>query len=119
MAQAPSMDTTGVPVDCYRSTLYTADELYDAPAHADSLDQRTHTWALRPPSPRDSLAQALHDHAIDEALTGWLTGGSRVGGVGGSALVRSQRAYAEAARLGRVLGPPSRVARGGGPGARE
>src|SRR3954451_17074923 len=119
MAQAPSMDTTGVPVDCYRSTLYTADELYDAPAHADSLDQRTHTWALRPPSPRDSLAQALHDHAIDEALTGWLTGRSLVGVMGGHALVRHQPAYAEAARLGAVLGRHHAVATGGGPGAME
>jgi predicted Rossmann-fold nucleotide-binding protein len=119
MAQAPSMDTTGVPVDCYRSTLYTADELYDAPAHADSLDQRTHTWALRPPSPRDSLAQALHDHAIDEALTGWLTGRSLVGVMGGHALVRNQPAYAEAARLGAVLGRHHAVATGGGPGAME
>src|SRR3954454_24439306 len=119
MAQAPSMDTTGVPVDCYRSTLYTADELYDAPAHADSLDQRTHTWALRPPSPRDSLAQALHDHAIDEALTDWLTGRTLVGVMGGHALVRNQPAYAEAARLGALLGRDHAVATGGGPGAME
>ncbi len=39
-------------------------------AYADSLDERAHAWALQPPSPRDSLAQALHDHAVDEALTG-------------------------------------------------
>ena len=100
MAPAPSVDTSGVPVDCYRSSLYTADELYDAATYADSLDQRAHAWALQPPSPRDSLAQALHDHAVDEALTGWLAGRSLVGVMGGHALVRGEAAYADAARLG-------------------
>jgi predicted Rossmann-fold nucleotide-binding protein len=113
------MDTSGVPVDCYRSTLYTADELYDAPSVADSLDQRAHAWALRPPSPRDSLARALHDHAVDEALTGWLAGRSLVGVMGGHALVRDEPAYADAARLGALLGRTHTVATGGGPGAME
>ena len=103
MTQAPSVDTSGVPVDCYRSSLYTADELYDAATYADSLDQRAHAWALQPPSPRDSLAQALHDHAVDEALTGWLAGRSLVGVMGGHALVRGEAAYADAARLGARL----------------
>ena len=85
MAKAPSVDTSGVPVDCYRSSLYTADELYDTPAYSDSLDERAHAWALRPSSPRDSLVQALHDHAVDEALTDWLTGRSLVGVMGGHA----------------------------------
>src|SRR5690349_1557042 len=115
MGQAPAMDTSGVPVDCYRSTLYTADELYDAPSVADSLDQRAHAWALRPPSPRDSLARALHDHAVDEALTGWLAGRSLVGVMGGHALVRDDPAYADAARLGALLGRTHTVATGGGP----
>ena len=119
MAKAPSVDTSGVPVDCYRSSLYTADELYDTPAYADSLDELAHAWALRPPSPRDSLVQALHDHAVDEALTGWLTGRSLVGVMGGHALVRGEPAYAEAARLGALLGRTHTVATGGGPGAME
>jgi len=119
MTSAPSVDTSGVPVDCYRSSLYTSDELYDAPAYADSLDQRAHTWALQAPSPRDSLAQALHDHAVDEALTAWLAGRSLVGVMGGHALVRGEPAYAEAARLGALLGRTHTVATGGGPGAME
>jgi predicted Rossmann-fold nucleotide-binding protein len=119
MANAPSVDTSGVPVDCYRSSLYTADELYDTPAYADSLDERAHAWALQPPSPRDSLVQALHDHAVDEALTAWLTGRSLVGVMGGHALVRGEAAYADAARLGALLGRGHTVATGGGPGAME
>ena len=119
MAQAPSVDTSGVPVDCYRSSLYTADELYDAPVYADSLDERAHAWALQPPSPRDSLAQALHDHAVDEALTAWLAGRSLVGVMGGHALVRGEAAYADAAGLGALLGRTHTVVTGGGPGAME
>ena len=119
METAPSVDTIGVPVDCYRSSLYTADELYDAPSHADSLDQRAHAWALQAPTPRDSLAQALHDHAVDEALTRWLADRSLVGVMGGHALERGQPAYADAARLGALLGRSHTVATGGGPGAME
>ena len=119
MAKAPSVDTSGVPVDCYRSSLYTADELYDTPAYADSLDERARAWALQPPSARDSLVQALHDHAVDEALTGWLAGRSLVGVMGGHALVRGEAAYADAARLGALLGRTHTVATGGGPGAME
>ncbi len=119
MALAPSVDTSGVPVDCYRSSLYTPDELYDSAAYADSLDQRAHAWALRPPSPRDSLAQALHDHAVDEALTDWLSGRSLVGVMGGHAAVRGETAYAAAARLGALLGRTHTVATGGGPGSME
>lgn len=119
MAQAPTVDTSGAPVDCYRSSLYTADELYDTTAYAGSLDQRAHVWALQPPSPRDSLVQALHDHAVDEALTDWLAGRSLVGVMGGHALVRGEAAYADAARLGALLGRGHTVATGGGPGAME
>jgi predicted Rossmann-fold nucleotide-binding protein len=119
MAQAPSVDLGGVPVDCYRASLYTPDELYGTAAYADSLDQQAHAWALQPPSPRDSLAQALHDHAVDEALTDWLSGRSLVGVMGGHALVRGDAAYADAARLGALLGRGHTVATGGGPGAME
>jgi predicted Rossmann-fold nucleotide-binding protein len=124
MAEAPRVDTPhidvgNVPVDPYRTSLYTAAELYDAPAYADSLDARTFGWALRPPTPADSLAQALHDHAIDQALTAWLAGRHLVGVMGGHDLMRGERAYAEAAHLGCLLGASHTVATGGGPGAME
>ena len=119
MAQAPPVDLGGAPVDCYRSTLYTADDLYDTATYADSLDRRAHVWALQPPSPGDSLVQALHDHAVDEALTDWLTDRTLVGVMGGHALVRGDDAYAEAALLGALLGRTHTVATGGGPGAME
>ena len=124
MDDAPRLDTLhidveDVPVDAYRTALYTADELYDAPAYADSLDARTYAWSMRPPTPADSLAQALHDHAIDQALTGWLAGRHLIGVMGGHDLLRGEPAYADAARLGALLGASRTVATGGGPGAME
>ncbi len=124
MDDAPRLDTLhidgeDVPVGAYRTALYTADELYDAPAYADSLDARTYAWSMRPPTPADSLAQALHDHAIDQALTGWLAGRHLIGVMGGHDLLRGEPAYADAARLGALLGASRTVATGGGPGAME
>jgi predicted Rossmann-fold nucleotide-binding protein len=119
MEDAPRVAADDVPVDPYRTTLYTAAELYDAPEYAGSLDARTYAWSRRPPTPADSLAQALHDHAVDQALTQWLTGRHLVGVMGGHDLLRGERAYAEAARLGALLGAHHTVATGGGPGAME
>jgi predicted Rossmann-fold nucleotide-binding protein len=116
---APGVAADDVPIDPYRTTLYSAAELYDAPAYAQSLDARTYAWSRRAPTPADSLAQALHDHAVDQALTEWLTGRRLVGVMGGHDLLRGERAYAEAARLGALLGARHTVATGGGPGAME
>jgi predicted Rossmann-fold nucleotide-binding protein len=119
MSEAPVVETGDAPVDPYRTSLYSAAELYDAPGYADSFDARVHAWARRPPSPHDSLVQALHDHAVDEALTGWLSGRHLVGVMGGHDLERGGRTYADAARLGALLGRSHVVATGGGPGAME
>ena len=67
-----------------------------------------------------SLAQALHDHAIDEALTAWVTGRRAVGVMGGHALdrgaagVRRRRPARAACSVAAHV-----VATGGGPGAME
>ena len=119
MAGAPRVAYGDVPVDPYRGTLYTPDELYDATPYADSLDARAYAWSREPPTPSATLAQALHDHAIDEALTGWITGRHLVGVMGGHDLDRSSAGYADAARLGWMLGQHHVVATGGGPGAME
>ncbi|TIC80866.1 Rossmann fold nucleotide-binding protein [Nocardioides sp. GY 10127] len=123
-----------VPVDVYRAGLYSADELYDAPTWADSLDGRAYAWsqeqdpavlpegATTPPT----LARALHDHAIDLALGRWREGRSLVGVMGGHQATRTDEQYAAAARLGLLLategadeGHPLSVTTGGGPGAME
>ena len=109
----------GVPVDTARETLYTARELYDTDAYAESLDARAYAWSRAPRTREDALARALHDHAVDLALATWTTGRHLVGVMGGHRVERGQPAYAEAARLGAALGATLDVASGGGPGAME
>lgn len=108
-----------VPVDVYRSRLYAVDDLYDTASYADSLDARAYAWSQHGEGEDDTLARALHDHAIDQALATWTHGRRLVGVMGGHALTRDQPAYADAVRLGAGLGVHHVVATGGGPGAME
>ena len=108
-----------VPVDTYRTTLYTADELYGSGSYGEALDARVYAWSRLPTDPERALAQALHDHAIDEALADWGEGRSLVGVMGGHATERDHPAYTEAVRLGHLLAQDATVATGGGPGAME
>ena len=109
----------GVPVDTARERLYTARELYDTDEYVASLDARAYAWSRAPRTQEAALARALHDHAVDLALTTWTAGRHLVGVMGGHQLERGQPAYAEAARLGAALGGDHVVATGGGPGAME
>jgi predicted Rossmann-fold nucleotide-binding protein len=119
MATAPQVDCGDAPVDPYRHSLYTPSELYDVRPYAESLDARTYAWSRETPTPQATLAQALHDHAIDGALTTWVTDRHLIGVMGGHDLDRSSAGYADAARLGWMLGQAHVVATGGGPGAME
>ena len=110
---------TSVPVDVYRGRLYTADELYDDPSYARSLDGRAYSWSQDAHARDDALAIALHDHAIDDALATWTARRHLVGVMGAHAAERGTAAYAGAARLGHLLGRDHVVATGGGPGAME
>lgn len=125
----PRLD--GVPFNPYRATLYSPQELYtglaDAP-YEDLPDARIYQWSIRPGQRHRidaTLASALHDHAIGDALdeltgTGEWSGLQIVGVMGGHAAQRGSRDFAEAARLGRLLAQSGRlVATGGGPGAME
>ena len=96
MGDAPRVDLVGVPVDPYRPELYSPADLYDVSPYADSLDARAYAWSREEPTPNATLAQALHDHAIDEALTAWVTGRHLVGVMGGHDLDRSSPGYADA-----------------------
>lgn len=108
-----------VPLDPYRASLYTAEELYGPGRYAESLDARVYAWTEAGHDHDAALAATLHDHAIDDALTAWVRGRSLVGVMGGHALRRDDPAYAAAAELGRLLGRRLTVATGGGPGAME
>ena len=114
-----------VPFDAYRSQLYTAAELYaglDEGYHR-TFDARVFAWSrgvAASTSVRDTLAQALHDNSIDDALAEAIRGRRIVGVMGGHDLLRGDPAYVAAARLGRSLAATGlTVATGGGPGAME
>jgi predicted Rossmann-fold nucleotide-binding protein len=107
------------PVDPERPRLYTAEELYDTPAYADSLDARAYAWARERHTLETARIRALHDFSIDEALDGWIEGHHLVGVMGGHDVARSDPTYAAAARLGHALAQRNVVTTGGGPGAME
>jgi predicted Rossmann-fold nucleotide-binding protein len=110
------------PLDPYRASLYTPAELYDGgrvPYDA-TLDARAYAWAQGRLELADTLAQALHDHAVDDALEEYVAGRELVGVMGGHAVLRGSEVYLEAARLGQALARSGlTVATGGGPGAME
>lgn len=112
-----------VPVDVHRAGLYSPGELYDTVVaggeYDRSLDARAYAWAQRPGDAEDELAKTLHDHAVDQALQAWVRERRMVGVMGGHAALRGEQGYADAARLGHLLGANLVVATGGGPGAME
>ncbi len=118
-------DVPDVPFDAYRGALYTAEELYDGLdcGYDVTPDARIYAWS-RGPARHDlaaTLAQSLHDHAVDDALAELLEGRTGVVGVmGGHAMARGTGEYAAAAYLGHALaGGGLVVSTGGGPGAME
>lgn len=114
-----------VPFDPWRASLYTPAELYERldRGYEQTPDGRIYAWTMsrgRRPSLRDTLAQALHDTSVDDALGEFVAGRRVVGVMGGHAVRRDDPAYLEAARLGHALaGAGLTVATGGGPGAME
>lgn len=120
----------GVPFNPYRSSLYTPAELYAGLAgsrYEELPDARIYQWSIQPGLRHRvdaTLASALHDHAIGDALDELMRGAwaaQRVVGVmGGHAAGRGSTGYAQAATLGRQLSRSGyAVATGGGPGAME
>jgi predicted Rossmann-fold nucleotide-binding protein len=113
----------GIPYDPFRTSLYTRDELM-----AGGLDARVERHVLdhgfRAPLAPEALAQRLHDHAIDVALSEFLRAEGdprRVVGIMGSAVTpRDDPWYRAAAELGRLAARAGYlVASGGGPGIME
>ena len=116
--------TRSTPVRTNRSALYTPAELYDADHYDQSFDARAYAWSQpatwdSESSPERLRVQALHDHTIDQALLAWVETRDLVGVMGGHALRRGERGYADGARLGHALGSRLTIATGGGPGAME
>ena len=112
----------GTPVDVYRPRLYSPQELYAGldEGYERTLDARAYAWARQEGGIDVTLAQSLHDHAVDDALRECVEGADVVGMMGGHVHARGSREYGDAARLGRELARDGLlVATGGGPGAME
>ena len=94
-----------LPFDPYRAGLYDAVELYgSARSYRDSRDAAIYAWArsAKARSLAGALGTTLHDHAITDALddaTETIDPRRVVGIMGGHALLRTDPAYAAAARL--------------------
>lgn len=124
----------GRPYHPTRSRLYDLDELMagfdpsQPESFVDTADyaiyqhfQSTRHLAL--PPLLESLAQRIHDHAIDDALSELLSEPEHqrvVGVMGGHAMRRGEQAFAEVAQIARELAIRGYfIATGGGPGAME
>jgi predicted Rossmann-fold nucleotide-binding protein len=119
-------EVPGVPVDQYRSALYTPDELYTglaASGYSGTPDATIYAWSQRPSGDSaDIVVRALHDASMESALDSVIAdiGRQVVGVMGGHAIERGSAEYHEAATLGRLLERRGfLVATGGGPGAME
>lgn len=111
-----------VPFDAYRAALYTPQELYDGldDCYEKTLDARVYAWSRQEPTVGVTLAEAIHDHAVDDALRGIVRGRDLVGVMGGHALTRGGAEYSSAAHLARrLVADGLTVTTGGGPGAME
>lgn len=110
-----------IPYNPYRGALYSPAEL-----RTGGLDEAIYrhqaVWRDSPPPPiLEALAQRIHDHAIDNALTGYLEDHPRVVAImGGHSLKRDAQTYRTVALIARALTQAGHlVVTGGGPGAME
>lgn len=114
-----------IPVDPYRATLYSPQELYAGltDGYAATPDSRAYAWWCDVSTRDDVLAtmlRAVHDDSVVDALHEALAGRVVVGVMGGHAVERGDDAYRQAAHLGRRLAASGAlVLTGGGPGAME
>ena len=114
------------PIDPYRGTLYTAEELYAGlleRGYQSTPDFLAYQWMKDGAVRHDAfvtLLRAIHDDSITDALDEFVGARPVVGVMGGHALARGTDGYAAAATLGHALASAGLVvATGGGPGAME
>jgi predicted Rossmann-fold nucleotide-binding protein len=115
-----------LPYDPFRKSLYTRDELM-AGWPGETRDSRIQRHVLehgfRAPPAAEALAQRLHDHAVDAALSDLLCREPRsrvVGIMGGATTPRTDPWYRRTAELARMLSRAGfMVTSGGGPGTME
>ncbi|MGJ8695934.1 MAG: LOG family protein [Verrucomicrobiaceae bacterium] len=123
----------GLPYNSYRSRLYTREELMEGwtPDFDGSLDRQIYDHFVahgkKSPDIVEALAERLHDHAVDDAMTDLLEG--RVEGdgrkkvvavMGGHGTSRADVWFRKVAHLTRALTREGYfIATGGGPGMME
>ena len=114
-----------LPFDAYRGSLYDALELYSGLEHGYDAtpDAQIYAWSRQHDEKGDTsrtLAAALHDHAIADALDELPNDRRWVGVMGGHGIARGSTTYRSAVMLGRTLAQAGlTVVTGGGPGAME
>jgi len=122
----------GLPYDPYRPRLYSRDELVEGYSAEDdqSVDKRIFDHfdkhGRHKAGVLEAIAQRIHDHAIDDALTDLLQGDEGnapkrvVGVMGGHGTPRTAESFEKVARVTRGLAQRGYfVATGGGPGTME
>ncbi len=110
-----------LPYNPYRGSLYTPDELRDGDLDS-AIYYHQVRWRKKPPAPiLEALAQRIHDHAVDDALTSYLAKHDKVVAImGGHSLHRDHNTYRTVAIVARALARSGHlVVTGGGPGAME
>jgi len=123
---------SGLPYEPFRTTLYSVDELmqgYDDGGYVGTMDFEIYTHFDRARRRacgvpiRETLAQRLHDHAIDDAKLDVLArhqGKGVVGVMGGHGAARTDAAYREVVRACWMLTRAGYfITSGGGPGIME
>src|SRR3954467_572469 len=116
----------GLPYDPFRTALYTREELmagWPGPTLDNRIEEHVREHGFRAPPAAEALAQRLHDHAIDVALSELLCREPHrrvVGIMGGATTPRTDPWYRRVAELARALARAGYlVASGGGPGTME
>lgn len=112
-----------LPFDPYRGLLYDAGELFGDGNYSAGTDAAIYAWSRLPRTLTRTLAMALHDHSISDALDEAMEDVDPrhvIGVMGGHALARGDTGFRDAARLGlRLTQAGKTILTGGGPGAME
>lgn len=127
------IEDINVPYELFRDKLYTAFSLYEGyvPGHPESFeqcfDQQVYSHFLRTgkraTDKLETMARALHDHAITDAMYSFLSKYDEkcvVGVMGGHGILRTSESFKQVVFLSKTLTElGSLMISGGGPGAME